>query len=225
MLSISILLPHSSVAEAGERLTVAVASSLYPAMERAAHRFEQLHHLEIRLVAGSTGRLYNQIVHGAPFDLFIAADQQRPALLSRRGRVVAQCEVGVGYLGLSFSHLSSGEVGDGFAKLTSPAIRAVVIANPDVAPFGKLSRDILRRRGLWQELQHKLVYAQSALQAATMVRNGLVDAGFVPIGDPSSAVATLHYQAVLLVDSALARLLIEAIASGSGSGTSLCHGV
>ena len=84
-----ILSMFSFAAMASEVLTIAVASSLYPAMQKQAVIFEKRNDVTVRLISGSTGRLYNQIMQGAPFDLFIAADQERPALLASQGRAVS----------------------------------------------------------------------------------------------------------------------------------------
>ncbi len=186
---------------AQETLTVAVASSLYPAMQQKAEAFEKEHHVALRLVSGSTGRLYNQIMQGAPFDVFIAADKERPALLMHQDKATAQYKVGHGYLGVMVGKQTVADI----SALANPSIRHIAIANPDVAPFGKVARAVLQKRGLWHALKHKLVYAQNAMQSTMMVNKGLVDAGFVPLASQQDAIANIDYVAVLLADKALAR--------------------
>ncbi len=186
---------------AAESLTVAVASSLYPQMQQQARAFEASNHVTVRLVPGSTGRLYNQIMQGAPYDLFVAADKQRPSLLRQQGRAIDQSPAGQGYLGVRLGKRLISDI----RLLTRPSVRHIAIANPDVAPFGRLARNALQQRGLWSALQPKLVYAQNAMQAAMMAEKGLVDAGLVPLNSPQHAIASLDYQAVLLSDTPLAR--------------------
>jgi len=89
-----------STSYAQESITVAVASSLYAQMQAQAQSYEKEHDVNIRLVSGSTGRLYNQITQGAPFDVFIAADDKRPALLLKQGKAIATHTAGQSYLGL-----------------------------------------------------------------------------------------------------------------------------
>jgi len=190
---------------------VAVASSLYPAMQKQAESFEKKHDVSIRLVSGSTGRLYNQIVQGAPFDAFIAADEQRPALLAGQGRVKQQYDLGQGYLGVMLAH----QVIAGPDALMQASIRHIAIANPDVAPFGAVSKAVLQQRGLWQALQHKFVYAQNAMQASMMVNKGLVDAGLVALSSPLHAIAVIHYRAVVLSDKVMAREWLSSMADES----------
>ncbi|MDQ7057988.1 MAG: extracellular solute-binding protein [Ghiorsea sp.] len=84
-----------SFSYAQESITVAVASSFYAKTQQISEAFEAKHDIKIRLVSGSTGRLYNQIKQGAPFDIFIAADIERPALLARQHKQIAQGFVGL----------------------------------------------------------------------------------------------------------------------------------
>jgi len=197
----------SSAALAGEVLTVAVASSLYPLMQKQAAAFEKQHDVSVRLISGSTGRLYNQIVQGAPFDLFIAADAKYTEQLREQGKTGSIVEVGEGYLGVMS--------GDGLIidmiQLTDPAIRRIAIANPEVAPFGKAAKRVLEQQEFWHRLATKFVYAQNAMQARMMVDNGLVDAGFVPVQSGAVAIAVIHYQGVLLRDKTLARVWLKSI--------------
>jgi len=196
-------------AYAQETITVAVASSLYPAMQQKVKAFEKEHHVTVRLVSGSTGRLYNQIVQGAPFDVFIAADKERPALLMHQGKAIAQYEVGHGYLGVMIGKQVVAEL----SALTNPSIRHIAIANPDVAPFGNAARAVLQKHGRWQALKHKLVYAQNAMQAAMMMDKGLVDAGLIPVSRGALFVATISYVGVSLTDKRQARNFLSNVGS------------
>ncbi|MDQ7057989.1 MAG: substrate-binding domain-containing protein [Ghiorsea sp.] len=89
------------------------------------------------------------------------------------------------------------------------------MANPDVAPFGLATKQVLQQAGLWQSLQAKLVYAQNAMQAAMMVNQGLVDAGFIPIADKTYALATVPYVAVLLSHTKSAQMFYDFLGSSS----------
>jgi len=192
----------ASSAYAQESITVAVASSLYAQMQAQAQSYEKEHDVKIRLVSGSTGRLYNQITQGAPFDVFIAADDIRPELLLKQGKAIATYTAGQGYLGLSVH----GKLVSKLAQLTNPDIQHIAIANPDVAPFGMATKKILQQQGLWELLKPKFIYAQNALQAQMLVKKGLVDAGFVPVTFNQPSIAMITYHSVLLTDKSLARL-------------------
>ena len=198
------------VVQAEENITVAVASSFYKQAKIYAAQFETRHDVKVRLIAGSTGRLYNQIQQGAPFDIFIAADKQRPALLHREHK-----RMGEAYLGIQVGkNLSNVEA------LQKNSIQHVAIANPDVAPFGLAAKAMLQSQGLWELLKPKLVYAQNAMQAAMMVEQGLTDAGFVPTADKTHALATVPYVAALLSDKANAQLFYQVLGSEASASPS-----
>lgn len=184
---------------------MAVASSLYPTMQKRAQQFERQHPVTIQLVAGSTGRLYNQIMQGAPFDLLIAADARRPALLQQHGTSLLQRTVGHGTIGIV---VGSKIIGDP-QPLTAATIHHIVIANPSVAPFGLAAKTFLQQKKLWQQLQPKLVYAQNALQARMMVDQQMVDAGLVPVAADQPAFAMIPYIGVLLTEKKWARAWLQ----------------
>ncbi|MDQ7003191.1 MAG: molybdate ABC transporter substrate-binding protein, partial [Ghiorsea sp.] len=182
----------------------AVASSFYSKAQQMSEAFETKHDIKIRIVSGSTGRLYNQIKQGAPFDIFIAADIERPALLAMQHKQIDQGFVGLKIKGKLVSDLKS---------LLNKNIRHIAMANPDVAPFGLATKQVLQQAGLWQSLQAKLVYAQNAMQTAMMVNQGLVDAGFIPIADKTNALATVPYVAVLLSHTKSAQMFYDFLGS------------
>ncbi len=195
--------------QAQEQITVAVASSLYPAMQQRAQVFEHIHDVDVRLIAGSTGRLYHQIMQGAPFDVWIAADEASPKRLLQYNKAIASQRVGQGYLGL----MIAGRITMNTALLREAKIHRIVLANPDVAPFGVAARELLQKQGLWQLLKPKFIYAQNAMQAAMMVQQGLVDAGFIPIQQRKQALAKIPYTAVLIQKNTATVSFIESLNS------------
>ncbi|MDQ6953898.1 MAG: molybdate ABC transporter substrate-binding protein [Mariprofundaceae bacterium] len=206
---------YTPLTQATENLTIVVASSLYLDMQQQAKSFEEKHNVRIRLISGSTGRLYNQIMQGAPFDVFIAADNVRPALLLKQGRALSQHIVGQGYLGLMVGkHWVSNP-----ALLNKPDIQHIAIANPDVAPFGMAAKKVLKQQGLWKILKPKFIYTQNALQAQMLVQQGLVDAGFIPVTKDKKNIASIPYVAVMLTNAfhQITGLGIEALISKNNS--------
>ncbi|MDQ6957002.1 MAG: molybdate ABC transporter substrate-binding protein [Mariprofundaceae bacterium] len=198
-----------SVAQATESITVAVASSLYTKMQTQAQAYEKEHGVKIRLISGSTGRLYNQIIQGAPFDVFIAADDVRPEMLLKQGKAITTYVVGQGYLGL----IVDDTLVNNITPLTKASIQHIAIANPDVAPFGLATKKVLQKQGLWEALKSKFVYAQNALQAQMLVQKGLVDAGFIPVVGKRKALAEVPYVAVLLSDKPSAQFFYRGLTS------------
>jgi molybdate transport system substrate-binding protein len=197
------LLCCASLVSAQEVITVAVASSYYEKAKVYSAQFEQKHDVTVHLVSGSTGRLYNQIKQGAPFDIWIAAGSQ-PIDLDKPHKAM-----GNGYLAVQFGkHFTTN-----LSQLTQGKVRKIAIANPQTAPFGAAAKQILQQQGLWQTLKPKLVYAQNAMQASMMVNQGLVDVAFVPVANGERYIATVPYVAVLLNDSVLARSFYQGLSN------------
>ncbi len=185
-----------------ETLTVAVASSFYPQAMQYSKQFEAKHDVTVRLVSGSTGRLYNQIKQGAPFDVFIAAGSQKIDL-GKPHKVM-----GYGYLGVQLGNHFTTDL----QELMQSSIYKIVIANPQTAPFGSAAKQVLAQAGLWNKLKPKLVYAQNAMQASMMVNQGLVDAAFVPVQAAQEAIARIPYTMFLLLPSESSQAFFNGLA-------------
>ncbi|MEM9342670.1 MAG: molybdate ABC transporter substrate-binding protein [Pseudomonadota bacterium] len=147
---------------------VAVASNFLTTAERLASAFEAETDHSATLVHGSTGRLYAQIRAGAPFDLFLAADQERPTLLSDDGRAARQATYAIGQL-----VVVTRDAPDLTAALTG---RRFAMADPEVAPYGAAARAALIDLGVSEDLA---VYGDSVGQAASLFVTGNTEAAFL----------------------------------------------
>jgi len=195
---------------AQESITIAVASSFYQQALSISKHFEAQHHIQVRVVSGSTGRLYNQIKQGAPFDVFIAAGTQYIDLHKPHKAM------GDGYLAVQLGNRFTTDL----SQLMQDNISKIAIANPQTAPFGAAAKQVLEKQGVWQTLKPKLVYAQNAMQASMMVNQGLVDAAFVPVQSAQSDrgyIASIPYSAFLLTNKKNAQLLYQGIEASDGS--------
>lgn len=173
------LLLAATAAWAGE-VTVAVAANAAEAVEALAADFEQESGHRVTVTVGSTGKLYAQILHGAPFDVFLAADQERPRLLVEQGLAVedSQRTYAIGRLVL----WSSGPTFEASAEtLRGGSFRRLAIANPDLAPYGAAARDALRELGLWESLRSKIVVGENVGQSFAMAASGNAELGFVAL--------------------------------------------
>ena len=157
--------------------TIAVAANFKPAMEDLIIAFEDETVFELDLVVGSTGKLYAQIVYGAPYDVFLAADQWRPERLVADGDAAAgsQFTYAIGRLVL-WSHDQNPV---NLERLSDPDIQRIAIANPDLAPYGTAARQVLQRAGSPGVLQDKLVLGESVGQAFAFVSTANAQVGFV----------------------------------------------
>lgn len=184
-----------------DSVAVAVAANFHAPMEALVQEFETRFNHDVTLISGSTGGLYAQIVNGAPYDVFIAADTRRPALLATSGHGVAhsQTTVAIGQLVLwSADRELIG--GQDLTMLRDSRVRFLAIANPDLAPYGEAARQTLVAMGLWDPWSSRLVYGQNIAQAYAMVSTGNAELGLIARSQVSAETGAGGY---LLVPQAL----------------------
>lgn len=169
-LVLSLLAAVASGTAAGEPLTVAVASNFARPATELGRLFSRSTGHTVAFVPSSTGKLYAQIVNGAPFDVFLAADRERPRRLEESGLGVAgsRFTYALGRL-VVWSRDPALAGADCRAALADPAVGRVAIANPALAPYGSAARQFLEREGLWDRLQARLVYGENISQALHFV--------------------------------------------------------
>jgi molybdate transport system substrate-binding protein len=168
------------MAGAAEPLTIAVASNFSRPAAAIAERFEKESGQPVRVTTASTGQLYAQIMHGAPFDVLLAADVERPRLLEESGRGVA---------GTRFSYAAGSLVlwsrdpelagHDCRAALDTLGDRRLAIANPETAPYGAAARQFLQSAGLWDKVSPRIVYGENIAQTLQFVVSGNASLGLV----------------------------------------------
>ena len=163
-----------------ETALVAVASNFSEAADDIKAAFEESSGHRITLTLGATGKIYAQIRAGAPFDAFLAADQERPLLLDRQGlaRSGSRFTYAIGQLTLWSADVQR-LTGDPTAALSNSAVRAIAIANPDLAPYGLAAREVLQKLGLWQVLAPRIVRGENISQALALAATGNAELGFV----------------------------------------------
>lgn len=164
--------------------TVAAASDLKFALEAVATQFQQQTGQSVRLVFGSSGNFKTQILQGAPFHLFLSADERFVFELADagktedRGRAYAVGRIGI--LVPPGSPLKAdGELQDLAAALKDGRLRKFAIANPQHAPYGTRAQEALQHAGLWSAIQPRLVYGENVSQAAQFAVAGSTQGGIV----------------------------------------------
>lgn len=171
-----LLLTIAVPAFAGDAVTVAVASNFSPAAAELSSRFTADTGIEVRISSGSTGKLYAQILNGAPFDLFLAADTERPELLERAGHAVAGSRYTYARGALV---LWSREATDCLATLADREAGYIALANPETAPYGRAAREFLEHEGLWDAVSGRAVYGENIAQALQFVATGNAALGLI----------------------------------------------
>lgn len=213
-----------------DRLQVAVASNFAGAMATLVDRFEAQSGHRVSVSLGSTGKQFAQIVNGAPFDLFLAADAERPKRLENEGRTIngTRLTYAIGELVI---WAPGHERLDLPSALTSVAINRIAIANPRLAPYGRAARETLEALGLWGRVRPRLVRGENVAQAFQFVYSGNADAGLVAGSQlvahataargsrwqvPSDLHRPIEQQAVLLRDTPAGRLFLDFLRSDKG---------
>ena len=208
------LLLISGPALARDAVTVAVASNFSRAAAEISAKFAGETGITVRISNGSTGKLYTQILNGAPFDIFLAADAERPILLEQSGHAVAGSRTTYAEGALV---LWSSVEDDCLAALRDERGGHVALANPVTAPYGKAAIEYLSAEGIWDSVSRRAVYGENINQALQFVATGNAAIGFIAKSQlaapqlpeaactwelPSSSHSSLEQQAVLLARAA-----------------------
>lgn len=164
--------------------TVAAASDLKFALEEVASAFTQQTGHTLRLVFGSSGNFKTQILQGAPFHLFLSADEGFVYELADAGKTEDQGRpYAVGRIGIMVPPGSplkaDGELKDLAAALKDGRLQRFAIANPDHAPYGARAREALQHAGLWDAIRPRLVYGENISQAAQFATSGSTQGGII----------------------------------------------
>ncbi len=164
-----------------ESLTIAVASNFADTAKHLVEEFEMNSDHDAQLILGSSGRFFAQISNGAPFDIFLSADREKPAALMEAGlaRPESRFTYAIGRLAL-WSRDEMLVSGDG-SVLQTDSFKKVAIANPRLAPYGKAAREVLNEYGLYNELSARLVQGENIAQAFQFVFTGNAELGFVSL--------------------------------------------
>ena len=176
----------SAYAQSQIVLRAAVASNFAASAKKLSAPFEQEYHLKIHWISGASGALYQQIRHGAPFDLFFSADRDHPQRLVEKGFIKPQTltPYAIGQLAIYSAKHSSLNVQSIINRdIASKSItsKRIAIANPITAPYGKAAQIWLEQHGLWQQYRSKAIVGNNVNQTFQQTHSGAVDWGLVAV--------------------------------------------
>ncbi len=143
----------------------------------AAYEQETGHH--VRVALGSSGKLYAQVINGAPFDAFLSADQDKTERLEAAGYVVSGSRFTYAYGNLVLWSADAARTVDGPEALQSTSLRRLAIANPRLAPYGAATLEVLQSLGLAETLRDKWVMGENIAQSYQFASTGNAELGFV----------------------------------------------
>ena len=165
---------------------VAAAADLQFALPELVAAFTRNGGAPLRLSFGSSGNFARQIVQGAPFELFLSADETYILRLADQGLTADRGALyAVGRLVLFAPHGSTlkadGQLADLKTALADGRLKRFAIANPEHAPYGRAARAALQHARLWESIQPKLVLGENAAQATQFAGSGSSQGGIVPL--------------------------------------------
>ncbi len=193
---------------------VAVASNFTEPAQAIAARFKARTGHEAILSFGSSGQFYAQIANGAPFDVFLSADRERPEKAVTQGLAVAGSRFTYAVGRLVLFSKTTGLVDPGGGVLRTARFRKLAIADPRTAPYGLAALQTLRRMGLEAAVRPRLVQGVSITQTYQFVDTEAAELGFVALSQvvrvkggsrwlvPAAAHTPIDQQAVLLTSGA-----------------------
>ena len=178
LLCVACLLSAFAVAD---ELRVAVAANFAKTLQVIVSDFTATTGHRVIIASASTGKHYAQIRNGAAFDVFLAADVERPQRLEREGLGVpgSRFDYAIGRLVLWAP--GAGRIDDPRTLLAADDFTRLAIANPRLAPYGVAAHQVLKAWGLWERLQARLVRGENIAQTFQFVATGNAPAGLVAL--------------------------------------------
>ncbi len=189
MLLLGAMLIRATPAYADQELIVSAAASLTNALKEVAGQFENTHPgAKITCNFAASGSLLQQIVQGAPVDVFAAADQKTMNQAQEKGLIIpASRKNFVSNTLVLIAPARSSLPLAGLGDLALPEIKRVALGNPATVPVGRYTQEALTKAGLWETLKPKFIYGESVRQVLDYVSRGEVDAGLVFATDAAIA--------------------------------------
>jgi molybdate transport system substrate-binding protein len=191
---------------AGE-VRVATAANFTATMKVLKKAFEHDTDHKVKISYGSTGKLYTQILHRAPFDIFLSADKKHPKMLMEKNLAEEPFTYAIGKLVL---WTGNPDIKIADTTLKEGNFKRLAIANPKTAPYGMAAIKIMKQLGLYETIKSKLIYGDNIAQTYQFVSTRNVDLGFVALAQialdnsgsswvvPQALYDPIHQDAVLL---------------------------
>lgn len=214
-----------------ETVHAAVAANFTTAMKELVTQFEQTSEHKVKLSFGSSGKIFAQIRNGAPFQIFLSADQAKPQALEEAGLTVPGSRFTYAVGALVLWSAKPGLVDSKYSRLKTGEFNKLAFANPKVAPYGAAAMEILQALNLTELTAGKWVQGENIAQTYQFVASGNADLGFVALSQvmdkghiktgsswivPRELYSPIRQDAVLLTrgqDSIAAKALLKYLTS------------
>lgn len=171
----------ASLAVHAAEVQVAVAANFAGPIKIIAADFEKASGHKLVVSTGATGKFYAQIQSGAPFDVFLSADDETPARLEKEGAAIAASRFTYAIGKLALWSARPGYVDAGGEVLRSGSFAHIALAAPKLAPYGAAAVETLAKLGLLSQLEPKFVQGESIAQTFSFISTGNAELGFVAL--------------------------------------------
>ncbi|MEY3037108.1 MAG: hypothetical protein RLZ34_1718 [Pseudomonadota bacterium] len=186
LLAAAALAPVLAGASQTRVVRVAAASDLQFVLPEVVQRYAQHAGVQVAVTYAASGQLAMQILHGAPFDMFLSADE---AFVQRLVQAGLTQDEGVLYAHGRLALVAAAQTewpldarGAGLSlRLKQGQLRRFAVANPRIAPYGMRAQEALQSLGLWQPLQKHLVFGENVAQAMQFALSDQADGGVVAL--------------------------------------------
>jgi molybdate transport system substrate-binding protein len=200
---IASLILFCSQSLSAQPVMVAVAANMKEAFTEISVLYKAGSKSDFRVVYGSSGNFTAQIMNGAPFKLFISADEHFPLELYKQGKTMNEGSIyaigKLAFISNQSSNKTLTKTKADIAKLISKANK-IAIAKPELAPYGKAAIEYLKAEGLWDLAKDKLIYGDNIGVATMYVTSGAADVGFTALSLASSAEVAKETSYIVLDD-------------------------
>lgn len=176
-----------------ETAHVAAASNFTTTLTKLVSAFSAHSTHKIKVSTGSSGKLFAQIQHGAPYDVFLSADDDKPSKLVQANLAVANSQFSYAFGALVLWSTNEAYRLQLKTKLLSNQFNKLAIANPQLAPYGQAAQQVLQQLGLAKQAQAKLVKGENIGQTYQFTGTGNADLGFVALSQVLDSVSNDSY--------------------------------
>ena len=163
---------------AAQTITVAAAANMKYAADDIAKAFTKESGIGVKIITGSSGKLTQQIMSGAPYDAFLSADVEFPAKLAQGGFTTTPSQV-YAYGTLILWSATGADLSKGVAVVADPSVKKIAVANPKTAPYGIEAMNAMKYYKVANDAAPKIITAESISQVGAYVTTQAVDIGFM----------------------------------------------
>ena len=178
LISTALVVMISLNCQGQKKILLAAASDLKFALDSVVAVFKWTYGGTLEVTYGSSGKLFEQISNGAPFDIFFSADIEYPRKLKDKNLTLTEPYIyGVGRIALWSKRFDVEK--EGMKALNASGVQKISIANPQHAPYGRRAEEALKFYKMHEAVKNKLVMGENISQAAQFVTSGAADIGIV----------------------------------------------